>query len=152
MNCNNITKLISKFFDKQTDSETNNILFGHINNCPTCKKEFDILNKIYNNFPEKQNIQLNPYFNQKLNTYIFDNQNKFFSNQIFKPVKIFFSLATLLFVLSFSLIKIVPVKTTIMNTLQNDSNNKNIDDDDVMFGLIELAQEINNKTYILKEE
>ena len=152
MNCNNATKLISKYFDKQTDSETNNLLFEHINNCPNCKKEFDILNKIYNNLPEKQNITLNPYFNQKLKSYIFNKQKKFFSNQIFKPAGIFFSLATLLFVLSFSLIKTVPLKTNIINISQNNSNNKNIvDDDTVMFGLIELAHEINNETYTFKE-
>ncbi|MFQ3675793.1 MAG: hypothetical protein SNJ64_04550 [Endomicrobiia bacterium] len=152
MNCHKAKKLISKYFDKQIDSTTTNLLFEHINRCSRCKKEFDILNKIYNNLPKKQEPNLNPFFNQKLKTYISNKQNKFFTNQIFKPAGIFFSLATLLFILSFYLIKTVPLKVNILNVLQNNSNNKNIlDDDIVMLDLIELVEEINNETYIFKE-
>jgi thiol-disulfide isomerase/thioredoxin len=155
MNCKNTLKLISKYFDKQTDSNLNNILFDHINNCPGCKKEFDILNKIYSKFPEKKVIKLNPYFNQKLKTYIFNKQNKLFKIPIFKPARMFFTFATLLFVLTFTLIKTVPMdnlKPNILNVSKKDSYDITVDEDIVIFGLIELASEINNENYILKEE
>ena len=142
MDCKYIKKLISKYFDKQTDSAENNLLFEHINSCSNCKKDFDLFSKIYSKFPKKQNVPLSPYFNQKLKTYISNNKNQFFINQILKPVGVFFSLAIFFFVLSVFLIK-----PKVGNIFQNDFVQQTIDDeDDVIFDLIELSQEINNET------
>jgi hypothetical protein len=155
--CKKVKKLISKHFDNQINSTETDIMFTHLAVCPNCKKEFEMLNKIYTNFPKKQDITLNPYFNQKLKTFISAKQNKIFLPKIFTPAKVVLSLTSILFLTSLIFIKtfINPNAKNMPQynsyTTNNTTNTTLVDEDSSIFGLLEFAYEIDTENYNFKE-
>ncbi len=66
MKCKKIKKLISKYFDNETNQQEVENLFKHIKICPLCEKEFNILSAIYQNLPQYDNFDISTDFNKRL--------------------------------------------------------------------------------------
>lgn len=58
MKCKKIKKFISRYFDNSLMEYQKEIMFEHIKNCLNCRKEFDILSKIYKYLPKYKDVEI----------------------------------------------------------------------------------------------
>jgi len=56
--CKKIKKFISRYFDNSLMEYQKEIMFEHIKNCLNCRKEFDILSKIYKYLPKYKDVEI----------------------------------------------------------------------------------------------
>lgn len=83
MKCNKIKKLISKYFDHQTNQQETNNIFDHIKICSLCEKEFNLLSTIYKNLPQYDNVEISDEFNTKLFTRLSEEKHTKYNLNIF---------------------------------------------------------------------
>ncbi len=146
ISCKKVIKLISKHFDRQINYEAEQILLEHINICPSCKKEFYVFEKICANIYKQNNINLNPFFNEKLKSFIIHKQKNL--TTIFKPVTIFFTITIFLFILTFPFLKNISSSNSTQKSFYTKDT---FDYGEIVFGLIEFLQESNFENYNILE-
>lgn len=109
MKCKKIKKLISKYFDNQPLSQQEQqMMNSHISYCQNCKKEFELLQKIYTFLPEYEKVQISDKFNSKLLSLI-QNEKKIETNleYILSGLKKMFIPVAVMLVVVFNIITFV---------------------------------------------
>ncbi len=94
MNCGKAEKMISLYLDNELKEAQKQEMLLHIDSCPKCRKNFEFTNEILQNLRSEDHIDVSPYFFQKLQRRIKENENREFF-PLFNPRFAFASAAAL---------------------------------------------------------
>jgi len=100
MNCGKTKKMISLYLDNELKEAEKKEMLLHIDSCPKCRKDFEFTTEILQNLDPAEHIDVSPYFFQKLQSRIKENNKEFFP--LFNPRFAFASVATLSIIIASS--------------------------------------------------
>jgi len=93
MNCGKTKKMISLYLDNELKEAQKKEMLFHIDSCPKCRKDLEFTAEILQNLNAAEHIDTSPYFFQKLQSRIKENNKEFFP--LYNPRFAFASVATL---------------------------------------------------------